>query len=349
MMSVIDKRYGAGGEAMEEFIQKKIMKYLDPTRGEIPLEFLDDSSVINGVVFSTDSYTVDPIFFPGGDIGKLAISGTINDISMVGGKPMALSSGIVVEEGFNEGDFERIMRSMGDTSRKAGVPVITGDFKVVEKGSLKKIIINTSGIGIRHEKLDYNLKIARKYRDVKYNWLVDKNIGDGDVIIVSGYIGDHGVAVLSQREGYGFETPVKSDVQPLNRMVDEILEVGGIVAMKDPTRGGVAESLNEWREKTGLGIIVDEDKIPIRENVRSSCELLGIDPLEIGNEGKAIIAVVPEMAEDVLSALRDTPEGKDSAIIGKVTNEVEYVVMNTVVGGKRIVERPIGDPVPRIC
>ena len=347
-MTIIEKRFGAGGEAMEKFIKSRILRYLSVDEGEIPLKFLDDSSVINNIVFSTDSYTVDPIFFPGGDIGKLAVSGTINDISMVGGKAIAISSAIVVEEGFSGDDFEKIMESMGKVSREAGVPIITGDLKVVEKGGVKHIVITTSGIGIRHEKLDENLRVARKYRDLKYDWLVDKNIGEGDVIIVSGYIGDHGIAVLSQREGYGFETDIESDVKPLNRMVDKILEVGGIVAMKDPTRGGLSEVLNEWVEKSGFGIEIDEEKIPVRESVKAACELLGIDPLEIGNEGKAVIAVVKDMAEDVLSALRETPEGKDAAIIGRVTRG-KYVVMRTVVGGRRIVERPIGDPVPRIC
>ncbi len=348
-MTIIEKKHGAGGEMMERFIKNRILRYFNIDQGDIPLSFLDDSSVISNIVMSTDSYTVQPIFFPGGDIGKLAISGTINDISMVGGRPIGISSAVVVEEGFSEEDFDRIMRSMGETSKKANVPVITGDFKVVERGGVRDMIITTTGIGIRHEKLDENLKIARRYREVKYDWLVDKNISDGDVIIVSGYIGDHGIAVLSMREGYGFESSVKSDVSPLNEMVDKILDVGGIVAMKDPTRGGLSEALNEWSEKSGLGIEIDEEKIPVRDSVKAACELLGIDPLEIGNEGKAIIAVVKEMAEEVLNELRSTPEGKDAAIIGRVTKETKYVVMKTLVGGRRIVERPIGDPVPRIC
>ncbi len=345
----IEMKHGAGGEAMESLIKEGILKNLSIAETEVSLDALDDASVINGTVFSTDSYTVKPIFFPGGDIGKLAVSGTINDVSALGAKPIALSAGMIVEEGLDMDDFERIVKSMGEISRKAGVPIITGDTKVVEKGSAERIFINTSGIGIRHPLLDENIRKAEKSRKLGSRWLLDSNLADGDIIISSGHIGDHGIAILSSREGYGFESKLESDVQPLNGMLERALEVGGIVAVKDPTRGGLSNALNEWREKSGIGIFIDEEKLPIREEVNSACELLGIDPLDLGNEGKYIIAAVPEMAEEVLGALRSTKEGRYAEIIGRATKEFEYVVMETSVGGRRIVEPPIGDPVPRIC
>ena len=345
----IEMRHGAGGEAMESLIKDRILTKLAWYESEVPLEALDDASVVDDIVFSTDSYTVHPIFFPGGDIGRLAVSGTVNDIGALGGKPLALSLGMIVEEGLEMGDFERIVESIGLASREAGVPVITGDTKVVEKGSAERMFINTSGIGRRHPLLDENLRIAEKGGKKRGRWLLDSNIRPGDVIIVSGYVGDHGVAVLSSREGYGFEGDVKSDVAPLNHMLDAALEVGGIVAVKDPTRGGVSNSLNEWAEKSGTGILVRENDIPVRDEVDAACELLGIDVLDLGNEGKYLMAVVPETAENVLEALRSTPEGRDARIIGEAVPDTEYVVLQTSVGGKRILEPPIGDPVPRIC
>ncbi len=345
----IEMKHGAGGEAMESLIKNGILKNLNIAETEVSLDALDDASVINGTVFSTDSYTVKPIFFPGGDIGKLAVSGTVNDVSALGAKPIALSAGMIVEEGLDMDDFERIVKSMGETSKKAGVPIITGDTKVVEKGSAERMFINTSGIGIRHPLLDENINKAEKSRKVRSRWLLDSNLADGDIIISSGYIGDHGIAILSSREGYGFESKLESDVQPLNGMLERALEVGGIVAVKDPTRGGLSNALNEWREKSGIGIFIDEEKLPIREEVNSACELLGIDPLDLGNEGKYVMAVVPEKGEEVLEVLRSTKEGRDAEIIGRATKEFEYVVMETSVGGRRIVEPPIGDPVPRIC
>ncbi len=345
----IEMRHGAGGEAMESLIKDKILSRLSWADAEVPLSALDDASVIEDIVFSTDSYTVKPIFFPGGDIGRLAVSGTVNDVSAVGGLPIAISLGMIVEEGLDMEDFERVMESIGKTSKEAGVPVITGDTKVVEKGSAEMMFINTSGIGRRHPLLDENLRIAEKGGKSRGKWLLDSNIRDGDVIIVSGYIADHGVAVLSGREGYGFEGDVKSDVAPLNGMLGKALEVGGVVAVKDPTRGGVSNALNEWSEKSGIGMIIEESRLPIRKEIDAACELLGIDPLDLGNEGKYIMAVVPEMAEDVLDAIRSTPEGRNAKIIGKAVKGSEYVVLQTSVGGKRIVEPPIGDPVPRIC
>ncbi|MEM2672738.1 MAG: AIR synthase-related protein, partial [Candidatus Hadarchaeales archaeon] len=224
-----------------------------------------------------------------------------------------------------------------------------GDTKVMEKGALDQLVINTSGIGIRGEELEHNLREVRKYRKMESRWLLDSNLRPGDKILVSGTVGDHGVAILSAREGYGFETEVKSDVAPLNHMIREILEVGGIVAMKDPTRGGLSNALNEWSEKSGVGILLWEERIPIREGVRAACEMLGVDPLEMANEGKVVIGVVPQKAEEVLEALRSTRLGKEAELIGEVTDEFREVVMETSPGGKRILPPPYGDPVPRIC
>ena len=345
----IEMKHGAGGSSMEKLLRDVIISNLSTDGIEVPLSYMDDSSVIDGIAFTTDSYTVRPYFFPGGDIGMLAVSGTVNDLSVIGAVPVALSSGIILQEGFELEDLKRIIKSMRETLDYSGTKIITGDFKVMEHDKLDGIIINTSGIGRRSPYLDHNLEVANSYSLHRERWLLDRNLRDGDVILVTGYIGDHGISVLSSREGISFETDVKSDVQPLNRMFEEILKVGGVVAAKDPTRGGLSNALNEMAEKSGVGILVEEDKIPVREGVRSACEMLGIDPYEIGNEGKAVIAVVPEMAEDILKALKGTREGKDAEIIGVVKKDLEYVVLETKVGGRRIMERPIGDPVPRIC
>lgn len=353
MSERISMAHGSGGEVMHGLIKKYILKYLgaNPIRCEVPLEALDDSAVINGTVFTTDSHTVKPIFFPGGDIGRLSIAGTVNDIAVMGAKPIALSFGLVLEEGFSMNDLERILKSMGETCKEAEVPVITGDTKVVEKGNLDKCIINTSGIGIQSDEMRRNLEIVGKYRKLNCMWLVDSNLRPGDKIIVSGSIGDHGIAVLSAREGYGFDTKIISDVAPMNKTVEEVLNVGGIVSMKDPTRGGLANTLNEWAEKSKIQINIKEEEIPIKEGVRAACEMLGIDPLQIGNEGKIVIGVVPQQAEAVLEMLRKTEKGKDARIIGEAVAPERYpmVMMETVVGGRRIIEPPAGDPVPRIC
>ncbi len=342
---------GAGGEKMTKLIKQYVLKHLsnDARNIDVPLSALDDSTVVNNIVFTTDSHTVKPLFFPGGDIGSLSVAGTVNDIAVMGVSPIALSSGFVIEEGFPVDDYEKILLSMSETSRYAGVPIVTGDTKVVESGALEQLIINTSGIGLRTKLLDENIKEIRRYRSFDGAWIKDSSIKEGDKIIVSGSLGDHGIAILSFREGYGFESEIKSDVKPLNKMIEKILEIGGVVSMKDPTRGGLANTLNEFAEKSKIGIMVEEEKIPIKEGVSSACELLGIEPLEIGNEGKVMIGVVKEKADDVLNALRKTEEGKDAEIIGEAKKNVKGVVMKTVVGGKRIVETPIGDPVPRIC
>ena len=297
-MSKVIMNDGAGGDIMQEFISKHITSHFPRMKTEIPLDALDDSAVVNDIVFTIDGHTVNPLFFPGGDIGRIAVSGTVNDISVMGAKPVGLGSSVILEEGLDSDTVDKVMESMGKTSQECGVPVVTGDTKVMGAGELDKMIVTTSAIGIRPDYLDHDMEVANSYRKVDNRWCTDSNTRPGDVIIVSGYMGDHGIALLSFREGYGFESDVKSDVQPLNKMIEKALRVGGIVAMKDPTRGGLANTLNEWADK---------------------------------------------------SKLRATPEGKDAAIIGRAVEGPSRVVLKTEIGGKRILEPPSGDPVPRIC
>ena len=341
--------HGAGGSIMQDLIKEYILKYLGGSKAEVPLEALDDSAVIDDIVLKSDSHTVKPLFFPGGDIGRLSIAGTVNDIVMMGARPLALSSGFVVEEGFPINDFEKILKSMQLTCKEAGVFVITGDTKVVEKGELDKFFINTSGIGRRSDELDKNIEEIRNYRRFDVRWLLDSNLKLGDKIIVSGTLGDHGIAILSSREGYGFKSKIESDVSPLNKLALRLLKIGGIIKMKDPTRGGLANTINEWSEKSKVGILINEENIPIREGVKSACDMLGLDPLEIGNEGKIVIATVPEKAEDILSFLQKQKEGKEARIIGETTDDFNEVILETKVGGKRVISSPVGDPIPRIC
>lgn len=343
--------HGAGGELMNALIKDYILRYLGTgnAKVDVPLKALDDSGVVNDIALTTDSYVVKPIFFPGGDIGSLAVAGTVNDLAVIGAKPIALSTAFVIEEGFALSDLESILASIRKTSQNAGVTVIAGDTKVVESGALDKIVINTGGIGIRSKSLTKNIAIVKKYRTFNTKWLLDSNVRSGDKIIISGTIGDHGITILSSREGYGFESEIQSDTAPLNKIIDKILNVGGVVAMKDPTRGGLANALNEFADKSKVGILIEEAKIPIKEAVRTASEFLGIDPLEIGNEGKVVIGVVKERAEEILEVLRKNKEGKDAEIIGEAKKDIRGVVMKTLVGGKRIIERPLGDPVPRIC
>ena len=351
-MSVkIKLAYGAGGEQMDKFIKQNILKYFgeNTQKGEVTLSMLDDSAVIDDIVFSTDSHTVKPIIFPGGDIGSLAVAGTINDISVIGGKPIALSAGFIIEEGLDLNIFETIIKSIGLTSQNAGVPIVTGDTKVVEKGAVQDFMINTSGIGKRHNLLDKNIDEIKRYRQFKGRWLLDSNIRNGDVIIVSGNLAEHGIALMSFREGYGFETTIKSDVAPVNDLMEKVLDVGGVVSAKDPTRGGLSNTVNEFSEKSKIGLILHEENLPITVGVRSACDLLGIDPLEIGNEGKVVFGVVKEKAEDVLKVIKKHSLGKNAAIIGEATDKIKGVVLETKVGGKRNLRKPIGDPVPRIC
>jgi len=344
--------HGAGGTAMHSLIKDYILKYFGGNlEVEVPLEALDDAAAIGDIVLKSDSHAVKPLFFPGGDIGCIAVAGTVNDIAVLGAEPYALACGFILEEGLSLSAFEKILTSMRRMCRMAGVNIVTGDTKVVEKGSLGGCVINTSGIGRRTDALERNLRVVRRFRDdFRGRWILDSNLRKGDKIILSGTIGDHGIAVLSAQEGLDFGGDIKSDVKPLNRMIQGLLgEVGGVVAMKDPTRGGLADALNEISEKSNVGILIYEDKIPIRDSVQAACEMLGLDPLEIGNEGKVVIGVVREAAEDALEFLRSTEEGRDAEIIGEATDEFSGVAMKTMIGGKRIINRPVGDPVPRIC
>ena len=351
MVDKIKLADGAGGQLMDKLIKQKILKYFGKSEisAEIPLSMLDDSAVIDDIVFTTDSHTVQPLIFPGGDLGSLAVAGTINDISVMGAKPIALSSGFIVEEGLSIEIFEKIVKSMSDVSSEANVPIVTGDTKVVEKGAIQEFMINTSGIGKRTNLLDNNIKEVKRYRSFNRRWLLDSNLKNGDIIIVSGNIGEHGIGLMSFREGYGFETKIKSDIAPINKLMEKALTVKGIVSAKDPTRGGLSNTVNEFSEKSNVGIILEEENIPIPTGVRSACDMLGIDPLEIGNEGKVVLGVVKEKADEVLDTIKKHPLGRNAAIIGKATDSIKGVVLETTVGGKRNLHKPIGDPVPRIC
>jgi hydrogenase expression/formation protein HypE len=341
---------GAGGELMDQLIRQHMVRFFTQQgTAEVSLAALDDAAVVDDIVFSTDSHTVQPLIFPGGDIGSLAVCGTINDVAVVGGSPVALSTGFIIEEGFSLDTFETIVKSMGRMTRKAGVPIVTGDTKVVETGALQQFMINTSGIGRRSQFLERNIKEVKRHRRFNRRWLLDSNLSAGDSLILSGTIGDHGIALLSFREGYGFDTRIKSDVAPLNGLMESLLAEGGVVSAKDPTRGGLANTVNEWSEKSKVGILLNEEAIPVRNGVRSACDMLGIDPLEIGNEGKVVLGVVKEKTDDLLAVLRRHPLGKHAAIIGEATDAISGVALQTAVGGKRILRKPLGDPIPRIC
>ena len=289
----------------------------------------------NRLAFSTDTYVVDPIFFPGGNIGDLAINGTVNDLAMCGSVPLYLSVGLIIEEGFPLKDLEAILNTMRKASETAGVSVVTGDTKVVPKGAADKIFINTSGIGIIPPGVDIACQNARL----------------GDKIILSGSIADHGMAILTLREGLSFETAIISDTAPLNHMVKRILAVcQDVHVLRDPTRGGVGTALNEIAEKSLLGIRIDEDKILTKPQVAGVCELLGFDPLYIANEGKLLAILEPDKAAAVLAVMQDDPCGEDAGIIGEVVaDHPGKVFMQTRIGGNRIVDMLTGEQLPRIC
>lgn len=325
--------HGAGGETMGELL-RTLTNVKNRNAGGIGLESLDDGAVIpvgdKNVVFTTDSHVVRPIFFPGGDIGRLAICGTVNDLAVMGGRPIALSCGMIIEEGFDIIDLERIVRSMDEALTESGAHLVTGDTKVVERGSLDKIAINTAGIGLAE-------KVIR-----------DNGFRPGDRIIVTGTLGDHGFAVLTHREGFELGEQIRSDVSPVWGLVELALAAGDVHAMKDPTRGGFAHAINDMARKSRTGVLIEEDALPVRRSVRSASEMLGIDPLEVANEGKIVMAVAPGDADAVLSALRTHKYGREAAIVGEVV-EGDRVIMRTRIGGERFIEPPLGDPVPRVC
>ena len=348
-MERITMAHGAGGTIMGDLIKKYVLRHFSGSNAEVPLEALDDSAVIDNIVLKSDSHAVKPLFFPGGDIGRLAIAGTVNDIAMMGAEPRALTCGMILEEGLPIEDLDRILNSMEQTCKESGVHIVTGDTKVIDYSGFGGCILNTSGIGKRNSALETNITEVKKYRQFDSRWVLDSNLHAGDILIISGTIGEHGITVLSAQEGYNFGSNIKSDVAPLNKIIKQLLEIGGIVSMKDPTRGGLSNSLNEWCMKSNVGLLINESKVPVRDDVRIACEMLGLDPFEIGNEGKVLIGVVPQKAQQVLSKLRESKEGIDAEIIGEVTGDFNEVVLETIVGGKRILAPPVGDPIPRIC
>jgi hydrogenase expression/formation protein HypE len=326
--------HGSGGRLAHELIEKVLLKPLSNPL----LDRLDDSAVVpfsGRLAFTTDSYVVNPIFFPGGDIGKLAVCGTVNDLSMVGATPLYLSLAFIIEEGLLVDELGRVLVSVRAAAREAQVQIVTGDTKVVNKGSADKLFVNTAGVGVVPEGVDISGSSAKP----------------GDKVILSGTIGDHGIAVLSQREGLSFSTKLESDCAPLNGLVAEMMAVSRrIHSMRDPTRGGLATTLNELAAQSKVGIRIEEEAIPVREEVRGACEMLGIDPLYVANEGKLVALVHPEDADAVLEKMRHRRYGKNAAVIGEVRpDHPGRVVMKTTLGASRIVDMLVGDPLPRIC
>jgi hydrogenase expression/formation protein HypE len=300
---------------------------------------LNDSALLNfrelRLAMSTDSYVVDPIFFPGGNIGSLAVHGTVNDLAMRGAQPCYLSVGFILEEGLEIDDLEKLLTSMAEAAREAGVQVVAADTKVVERGKADRIFINSAGVGIIAPEVD----------------VAGQNAKPGDLVLINGPVGDHGVAVLSMREGLSFQTEIKSDSAPLNGLVSDMLEVSrNIHVLRDPTRGGVATALNEVAHQSGVGIELEESNIPVRPEVNAACEMLGLDPLYVANEGKVVVLVAPEDADQVLNKMRLHPLGRNSCVIGRVVSEHPgRVVLQTGIGGRRIVDMLSGEQLPRIC
>ena len=327
--------HGSGGKISHHLTRDMLLPVFDNPI----LTQLNDGAIFElegiRVAFSTDSYTVDPIFFPGGHIGDLAINGTVNDVAMCGGNPVYLSVGLIIEEGFAMADLERILAGMGAAADKAGVKVVTGDTKVVPKGAVDKIFINTSGIGL----IPAEINIASHHAK------------PGDQIILSGTIADHGITILIQREGLAFETDLTSDTAPLNQMVEQMLIASKeIHVLRDPTRGGVGTALNEIAEKSEVGITIYEEKIPLKKEVAAACELLGFDPLYLANEGKLLAFVAAEDSDTVLASISASPYGKDATVIGEVSEDhIGKVIMETRIGGRRIVDMLAGEQLPRIC
>lgn len=327
--------HGSGGKLSAELLHSVFLAEFDSPL----LRALNDQAVVpvggERVAFTTDSFVVKPLFFPGGSIGELAVNGTINDLAMAGARPLCLSAAFIIEEGFPLDDLRRIVSSFQQAARRAGVAVVTGDTKVVEKGSADGVFINTSGIGLVPEGVGLSADQARP----------------GDQVIVSGSIGDHGIAVMAKREGIEFETTVESDTAPLHTLVETMLAASGqIRCLRDPTRGGLSSTCNEIAQQSQVGIELIEDAIPVREQVKGACELLGLDPLYVANEGKLVAIVAPQGAEDILGAMRSHPLGRDAALIGSVAESQRgLVTMKTAFGTTRIVDMLAGDQLPRIC
>jgi hydrogenase expression/formation protein HypE len=326
--------HGSGGKLSHELVEKKFLPFL----ANPALNKLDDSAIFEAsgrLAFTTDSYVVNPIFFPGGDIGKLAVCGTVNDLAMNGARPLYLSLSAIIEEGFLLSELEQIVQSIKKAAEEAEVSIIAGDTKVVNRGQADKLFITTSGVGIIPPGVDISGANARA----------------GDKILLSGTIGDHGIAVMSQREGLRFSMTLESDCAPLNKLVSQLLETSSrIHCLRDPTRGGLATTLNELARQSKAGIMVEEAEIPVKEEVKAACELLGLDPIYVANEGKLVAVVDPADADKILAQIRKNSYGRDGAIIGEVTDEHQgKVVMKTKLGPSRIVDMLSGELLPRIC
>ncbi|HEY3296881.1 MAG TPA: hydrogenase expression/formation protein HypE [bacterium] len=333
--SVVTLNHGAGGETMRGFIKQLFIEsFANPL-----LDTLADAALLNlpgtRLAFTTDSYVIKPVEFPGGNIGKLAVCGTVNDLAVMGAKPLYLSAGFILEEGLDYSRLERIVRAMAKTAREAGVEIVTGDTKVVPRGECDGIFINTAGIGVVPQG----------------NGLSPLLVAPGDAIIVSGTMGDHGLAVLSAREGLSFQTQIESDCAPLGDLIGGVLKISpGVKWMRDPTRGGLAAVLTELSEGQPFGVLIQEAAVPVREDVKAVCELLGFDPLHLANEGKVVMVVEESAAGGVLEILKTHPLGKNAALIGQVTEGPAGVVrVQTEVGGVRRLQRPAGELLPRIC
>jgi hydrogenase expression/formation protein HypE len=328
--------HGAGGKLSHDLIGKLFVKYFDNPI----LKQQTDSAILTVdsklIAFTTDSYVVDPIFFPGGNIGKLAVCGTVNDLSVSGATPLYISCGFIIEEGFLISDLEKIVQSMTEEAKRAGVLIVTGDTKVVDKGKCDKIFINTAGIGVLKE----------ENKGISFG----EEIKAGDKIIVNGNIGDHGTAILCARNGIEYSSSVLSDCAVLNHMIKEAVSAGKVKFMRDATRGGVATVLCELAEKSKLGIVLNEDKIPVQESVRGLCETFGFDPLYMANEGKVLMVVAEKDAEKILKSMKKNEYANNSVIIGEVTSEHPgMVVVKTSIGGSRIIDMLTGEQLPRIC
>jgi hydrogenase expression/formation protein HypE len=328
--------HGSGGSLMHQLIGDMFMKHF----GNSILNEQTDSAILetgsSAIAFTTDSFVIDPIFFPGGNIGKLAVCGTVNDLAVSGAKPLYISVSFIIEEGFPLKDLETIVISLAAEAKKAGVQIVTGDTKVVNKGKCDKIFVNTAGIGTVDKK---NTRINKGL-----------NIKAGDVVIINGTIGDHGMAVMNARESFNFKATIESDCASLNHMIGDLIEKHKVKFMRDPTRGGVATVLNELAEKIDLGIEISESGLPVKNGVRAMCELLGFDPLHIANEGKVIIIADEEEGQKILNVLKENEYGKESAIIGRVvTDHKGKVVLKNETGGRRIIDSLTGDLLPRIC